>query len=76
MENQTGDIYPNVLEFGFDKRLPNELLANHLAVMIFSVMLTISKILLNSITAKTYWKSSRLKERKAYLIHDHGFIFK
>ena len=68
MENQSRDIYPIVFECGFDKPLSNEVLANHLAVIILVVLLTISTMLLNSITSITYWKSSRLKEKKTYFM--------
>ena len=63
MANQTKHLYPGAFRCEFDRRLPKDVQASHLALFLFSLLQTISTILLNSTTIITYWKSTRLKEK-------------
>ena len=68
MANQTTKLYPTVFQCGFETPLPKEVRSNHLALFIFSGVLTISTIFLNSITIIIYRKSTRLKEKTAHFM--------
>ena len=63
MANQTKHLYPGAFRCEFDRRLPKDVQASHLALFLFSLLLIMSTILLNSTTIITYWKSTRLKEK-------------
>ena len=67
MLNQT-NIYPIVFKCGFDKRLPQKVIVNQIALLIFGVLLAISTILLNTVTIITYWKSTRLMRKKTHFM--------